>query len=64
MREAKIQKSRGMSLIEVLISLCILSVGLLGLARTQILALQESRLAYTQSVSTQQAQNQYEETLK
>ena len=64
MREAKIQKSRGMSLIEVLISLCILSVGLLGLARTQILALQESRLAYTQSVSMQQAQNQYEETLK
>jgi type IV pilus assembly protein PilV len=44
--------SLGFSLLEVLITLLILSLGLLGFARAEILALQINETAYFQSIAT------------
>lgn len=41
----------GYSLLEVLISLCILSFGLLGFAQAQLLALRNNQIAYLQSAA-------------
>ena len=41
----------GYSLLEVLISLCILSFGLLGFAQAQLLALRNNQIAYFQSIA-------------
>lgn len=48
------QKNYGFSLIEVLISLLILSVGLLGIAAMEIKALQNTQNSYWRSVATVQ----------
>lgn len=45
------QRAAGYTLLEVLISLCILSFGLLGFAQAQLLALRSNQIAYMQSIA-------------
>lgn len=54
------QHQQGFSLLEVLIALAILSLGLLGFAEAQLVALQQDQQAYLQSLTTQQLSNMAE----
>lgn len=47
--------SRGMSLLEVLVAIVILSLGLMGLAGLQAASLRNNQTAYYRSIATQQA---------
>ena len=55
-----IEKQRGLTLIEVLISIVILGVGLLGLAGLHSLSLRLTQNSYLIAVATQQAQDMVE----
>ncbi len=53
----------GLSIIEVFISLVILSVGILGVVGTQLMSLREEQYAYIATLTAQQTQNAAEEKI-
>ena len=57
------KKSRGFSLLEVLIALIILSIALLGFVKAQAIAQHENQIAYWQSTATMQLNNLAEHML-
>ncbi|MDH5370428.1 MAG: type IV pilus modification protein PilV [Gammaproteobacteria bacterium] len=52
-----IKKSSGFTLLEVMIALVIFSIGMLGLAGIQAIALQNNNTAYMRTIAMQQAYN-------
>lgn len=50
-----INNQRGVSLIEVLVTLVILSIGLLGIAGMQVMSVKNTNVAAQRSIATQQA---------
>ena len=56
----KIQNQAGFTLIEVLISVLVLSVGMLGVAAMQALGVRYTQNSYMLSIATQQAQDMAE----
>ena len=54
-RGAAMRGARGLTLIEVLVALIVLSVGVLGLAGLQITSLQYSQSSYERSIAVMQA---------
>lgn len=54
---AQIKKSCGFTLLEVMVAMVIFSVGMLGLAGIQAIALQNNNTAYLRTIAMQQAYN-------
>jgi type IV pilus assembly protein PilV len=57
LRSKRLRRSRGFSLVEVLVALVVVSVGLLGLAKMESLALSSTTVAGVRSVVAGQAAN-------
>lgn len=53
----------GISMMEVLVSLIILSIGLLGLVQSQLRALRQEQYAYAGTVTAQSTQNAVEASI-
>ncbi len=49
------QTQQGFTLLEILVSIVVLSIGLLGLAALQVVSLNNNQTAYYRSIATQQA---------